>query len=57
MKLTCREDGVKLPLRSELKRKHEQIKELRDRAMSNVSLAVQSLTDILTIQGGDSAPD
>jgi hypothetical protein len=38
MKLTYREDGVKLPLRSELKRKHERIKELRDRAMTNVGI-------------------
>lgn len=37
MKMTYREDRVPLPLRSELKRKHEQIRDLRDRGMSNVS--------------------
>lgn len=57
MKLTYREDGVKLPLRSELKRKHEQIKELRDRAMSNVSHPLARMWISLTSVGGDPATD
>ena len=35
MSQTCTVDGVKLPKRSELQRKHEAIKELRERPMTN----------------------
>lgn len=38
MRLTYDADQVKMPLRSDLKKKHEQIKALRDRGMTNVSL-------------------
>lgn len=37
MRLTYNADGVSMPLRSDLKKKHEDIKALRDRAMTNVS--------------------
>lgn len=36
MAMTYNADGVRMPQRSELKKKHEQIKDLRDRPMSNV---------------------
>ena len=35
--MTNKADGITGPQRSELRRKHNAIKELRDRAMSNVS--------------------
>lgn len=54
MKMTYREDRVPLPLRSELKRKHEQIREVRDRAMSNVSSFVQYVGKKLSRSGRDS---
>jgi hypothetical protein len=61
MKMTYREDRVRIPLRSELKSKHEQIRELRDRAMTNVSnLSSPDLChrhNILTCPGGNSKTD
>lgn len=57
MKMTYREDRVPLPLRSELKRKHEQIREVRDRAMSNVSPFVHYVGKKLSRAGRDSTSD
>lgn len=51
MRLTYEADSVRMPLRSELKKKHEQIKALRDRGMTNVSLlrvGYRILTGLLT---------
>lgn len=36
--MTNKADGIKPPKRSELKKKHEEIKKLRDRPMTNVRL-------------------
>lgn len=37
--MTNRADGIKMPKRSELNKKHAAIKELRDRPMSNVGIS------------------
>lgn len=39
--MTNRADGVRGPKRSELRKKHDAIKELRDRAMTNVSAVLR----------------
>lgn len=59
MRLTYDADRVRMPLRSELKKKHEQIKALRDRGMTNVSQSSRSAEDpMLTgVAGGDPATD
>lgn len=43
MKMTNNEDGIRQPQRSELKKKHDEIKEIRDRAMTNVSWSISRL--------------
>ena len=47
--MTNRADGVRGPKRSELRKKHDAIKELRDRAMTNASLSV-TIQTALTLQ-------
>lgn len=58
MRLTNDADNVRMPLRSELKKKHDQIKVARDRAMTNVSPLhlgrEKESVDILEL-GGDPA--
>lgn len=44
MRLTYDADGVSMPLRTDLKKKHEAIKALRDRGMTNVSRPLIDMT-------------
>lgn len=41
--MTNRADGVKIPKRSDLSRKHTAIRELRDRAMTSVSIQFEAI--------------